>query len=106
MRIFDEVSEATHVSLPDFAKVTDPNFTWGNTQGTEMIQLINEAYDVVVQWKRNIFLVPSGKVGKAFVSEITRLVRGYAKATALEGIALKAVVVMLVLLLQKPHARS
>ena len=61
-------------------------------------------YDVVVQWKRNIFLVPSGKVGKAFVSEITRLVRGYAEATALEGIALKAVVV--ILLLQKPHARS
>ena len=71
-----------------------------------MIQLINEAYDVVVQWKRNIFLVPSGKVGKAFVSEITCLVRGYAEATAFEGIALKAVVVMQVLLLQKPHARS
>ena len=101
--IFDEVSEATHVSLPDFAKA---NFTWGNTQGTEMIQLINEAYDVVVQWKRNIFLVPSGKVGKAFVSEITRLVLGYAEATALEGIALKAVVVMQVLLLQQPHASS
>ena len=71
--------------------------------GAEMMIDINNAY---VTWRRNVFLIPSGKAGKAFVVEIARLIRSYAEASTLESIALKAVVVMQALLLQKPHTRS
>jgi hypothetical protein len=37
---------------------------------------------------------------------MTRLIQAYALGTAMEGIALKALVVLQVLLLQKPHSRS
>ena len=71
--------------------------------GAEMMIEINNAY---VNWRRNVFLIPSGKAGEAFVVEIARLIRSYAEASTLESIALKAVVVMQALLLQKPHTRS
>ena len=46
--------------------------------------------------------IPSGKCGKEFISKIARLLRVYAEAMALESIALKAVTVLCILLLQKP----
>ena len=67
---------------------------------------MNKIYDKVVFWKKNLFLLPSGKVGKDFVAEMTRLVQSFANATSMEEIALKALVILQVLILQKPHARS
>ena len=48
----------------------------------------------------------NGKCGKAFVSELARLFHAYAAGSALESIALKAVTVGSVLLLQKPPCTS
>ena len=50
------------------------------------------------------FLVLTGKVGKEFVHEATRLIRSYAQGTALESVALYAI--MTVLLLWKPFCAS
>ena len=63
-------------------------------------------YDEVVHWKRNIFVIPSGAAGKGFVSKLARLLQAYADASSLECIALKACMVMQVILLQKPSPRS
>ena len=65
-------------------------------------QAITAAYTEVVHWNRNLFLVPSGNAGKDFVTELARLFRSYAEASALESVALKAAMVMPHLLLQKP----
>ena len=51
-------------------------------------------------------MTPSGKAGKAFIGGTTRLLVGFADATAMEGIALKAMVVFHVVFLQKPSATS
>ena len=51
------------------------------------------------------FLLPSGKAGKAFISELARLYQSYADNSTLECIVLKAGSVMQSLLLQKPHAK-
>ena len=59
-----------------------------------------------MHWRRNLFKVPSGKAGKAFVRELTRLFQAYADGSSLESVALKAAMVMPALLLQKPHPRS
>ena len=54
-------------------------------------------YEDIIHWRRNLFKVPFGKAGKAFVTEI---------AGALEAIALKSAMILLALLLQKPSASS
>jgi len=69
-------------------------------------QSVNAIYDEVVHWKRNLFKIPSGKAGRMFVQELTRLFTAYAENSALESIALKAAMIMPTLLLQKPHQRS
>ena len=47
-----------------------------------------------------------GEVGKTFINEITRLIDLWTKDSPLENIALKALHVMPVLLLQKPNKNS
>ena len=64
------------------------------------------AFEVVVHWRRNSFLVPSGKAGEDFALELARLYCAYADNTNLHSIAFTACCVFQVLLLQKPHARS
>ena len=54
----------------------------------------------------NLFKVPTGKSGKALVRELACMFQAYADGSALEGIALQAVMVMPALLLQIPHPKS
>lgn len=95
-----------HVSLPDFIQIQEPNFTWGMTDGCAFVKVVDDAYAQVAHWRRNLFLIPSGKAGKEFIREITCLFNAYADASSLECIALKSIAVMQVLLLQKPIAKS
>ena len=50
-----------------------PNFVWGNIEGEELRALLNQAYEEVVHWRRDLFQIPSGSAGKAFVTELARL---------------------------------
>ena len=54
-------------SLPSFAPLSTPDFQWGCQPGHEFSRSIRAAYQETVHWRRNVFLVPSGKVGKDFV---------------------------------------
>ena len=54
----------------------------------------------------NIFMLPSGKVGKEFIRVLTSLFTAYHQGSALESVALEAVMVACVLLLKKPHSKS
>ena len=41
------------------------NFKWNNTvDGTIFTNELNEIYDEIVHWRRNLFLLPSGSTGK------------------------------------------
>ena len=93
-------------SLPSFAPLSTPNFQWGCQPGHEFSRSIRAAYQETVHWRRNVFLVPSGKVGKDFVRELTALFTAYSQAAALESVALDSVMVVCTLLLQKPHVGS
>ena len=50
---------------------------WEEVNGESCIQAINDAYEEVVLWKRNLFLPPSSKAGKTFVKELARLYQAY-----------------------------
>ena len=92
--------------LPDFIPVQPASFKWGEIEGEAFCQDIQECYNQIVHWRRNLFKVPSGQAGKSFVRGLTRMFQSYADASALETVALQAAMVMPALLLQKPHAKS
>ena len=64
----DEVNN-TDVPLLYHGPCISNNFIWGEVNGESWIQAIKDAYEEAVSWKRNMFLLPSGKAGKAFVQE-------------------------------------
>ena len=89
-----------------FPALQPPNFTWGSSNGENFCTSINVAYEEVVHWRQNVFQVPSGSSGRAFVMELARLFQAYADSSSLECIAMKATIVMQILLLQKPSRAS
>ena len=93
----EDVSEpawaASVPQLPVFAPIERPNFRWGKLGGEEFSQTIRATYYEVTRWRRNILSVPSGKAGKEFVRELTRLINAYAQATALESVVIFDVVI-------------
>ena len=92
--------------LPVFVSMADPIFTWGSYDSNSFTESLQLAYTKVVHWKPNLFKLPQGKAGKSFVAELARLYKAFATGSALESIALKAVVVLPLLLLQNPSHRS
>ena len=54
--------------LPPFTPVPEPDFLWGEVgDGRNFACALNRIYDEIVQWKRNLFKVPSSKAEKGFV---------------------------------------
>ncbi len=75
---------------------------WGSKDGSLFLQEVSLAYERVVHWKPNLFLPPYGSEGKKFVQELARLLQAYADNSSLECVAMKGVVLLQQLLLQKP----
>ena len=90
------------------AAVYEPctDFLWGEVQGEHVCDFMLSAYETVVHWKLNVFLIPFGKAGKRFVKEIARLYQAFADNSALQSISLLAISVLQPLLLQKPYKNS
>ncbi len=84
-----------------------PSFSWSDLMdGASFSHTITSAYTEVIHWRRNLFHAPSGKAGISFVNTLASLFRAYGECSTLESIALRAAMVLAILLLQKPHARS
>ena len=93
-------------SLPSYAEASAPLFKWGTLNGKVAVKTISDCYDEATSWRRNIFKIPSGKSGNLFVKELTRLFNAFGEGTALESIALKAAMLLPILVLQKPNKTS
>ena len=92
-------------STDQFKPCTD--FLWNNiVTGEQVCDFLISAYDEVVHWGPNVFLIPYGKAGKHFIKELARLYQAFAEDTALSSIALMACSVLQPLLLQKPYKQS
>lgn len=76
ININDELINVNAFPLPDEIH-TPASFQWGESSGDDCIRSINDAYEEIVTWRRNVFLLPSGKAGKAFIKELTRLYQAY-----------------------------
>ena len=94
--------------LPTFQAVAEPTFVWGTMDSVNFIHSLDATYCDVIHWIKNYFVVPRCSAGRDFVSELAscRLFRLVGEGSALESIALKAVIVVCALLLQKPARNS
>ena len=98
-------ASSSMTALPPYTELRAASFYWNDRiEGTVFCQKVSTAYDEIVHWHRNLFLVPYGRVGRDFVH--ATLFLSYGEAGALEGIAIKAAMLMCALLLQKPHSQS
>ena len=79
---------------------------WGNHSAEDVKMIINAIYEECVKWKKNLFLLPSGRIGKDFVDEMTRLIHEWINDSPLHEIALKALMIMPAILLQKSNKNS
>ena len=70
-------------------------------------KIIEEIYDEVIQYKRNNLFTPSsGKALETMINEMTTLINNYNNNCIKSHIALKWLMIMPKLLLQKPHTKS
>ena len=93
-------------ALPVFNPMSEPNFTWGERDSESFCKELQTTYDELVHWRKKCFKIPWGNAGKSLVDELCRLYTAFADASALECVALRAAVVLPILVLQQPHRRS
>ena len=82
------------------------SYTWGNYPSHVFEANVLTVYEQVVYWKKNLFLLPSGKAGKQYIDETTKLMNEWLHESTLKNIAFKAIMIMPNLLLQKPSKNS
>ena len=80
--------------------------TWGILKGRELKNAVDGAYNEVVKWQKNIFKLPSGKAGKEFLNILTELFNSFNVSSPLEPIAMKVIMIVGPILLQKPSQNS
>ena len=80
------------------------NKTWGSISYESVCDTINGVYDEIVHFRRNIFNVPTGGAGKAFIEELTFWIKH--SNSDLNSVALRAFMVLPTVILQKPSATS
>ena len=81
-------------------------YTWGNYKSRVFGTNVSIVYEQIVYWKKNLFLLPSGKTRKQFTDKTTQLMYERLQNSPLKDIAFKAIMIMLNLLLQKPSKNS
>ena len=62
--------------LPEHNVVDKPSMiTWGTRSDGSLIviptSIVTDAYNEIVTWRKNVFLVPYGKTGKEFIDQVT-----------------------------------
>ena len=70
--------------------------------GEEFYREINDAYETIVHWQKDLFMIPSGKAGKEFITELSSWLNKFNNDTPFQSIALKVYMILPSFLLQKP----
>ena len=65
------------------------SFVWVERYGALFTDDLKEAYEEIVFWRKNIFMLPTGNAGKKYIKEVTRLLNVGRQNTPLRSINLK-----------------
>ena len=82
------------------------SFTWGKYPSHVFEANVSTVYEQIVYWKKNLFLLPSGKAGKQYIDETTKLMNEWVQESPLKDIAFKAIMIMPNIPLKKPSKNS
>ena len=82
------------------------SYKWGEYENAIFETNINDVYERIVYWRKNLFMLPTGKVGKRYIDETTRLMNAWTEDSPLKNVAFKVIMIMPSLLLQKPSKNS
>ena len=98
-----------NTSLPEHEITEKPAIIkWGKDKNGVLINIqssdIIKAYEEIILWRKNVFLVPYGKIG--IIDQLTTHVNQWNSKSEQQHIALKAVFVLLAVGLQKPGPKS
>ena len=58
-------------NLPNYPESTNPRFSYHDIPGETFSNLINDLYNEIVTWKKNLFKLPTGSAAKAFIKELS-----------------------------------
>ena len=89
-------------TLPPYPTSSILDLHWGSVHGEQLASAITLSYALIVHWKPNLFLVPSGHQGNRFVDELTRLFNSFTTNSSLQPVAIQAAMLLPALALQKP----
>ena len=100
-------SETTQWFCARCQSIHSNNLEWGEHSGEEAIhQLIQTAYNEILNWKKNLFTVPRGTSGNKFIGELSRLINLFVHKTPWEKLSLTLVHIFVPIMLQRPSAKS
>jgi len=89
------------------APAVQPIRVWGQHTQNDLRQIISAAYEEIVHWQKNLFMVPTGASGKKFVKETTKFIEYFnSNSEFFCEISMKVLMIMPSLLLQKPGYKS
>jgi hypothetical protein len=94
--------------LPQFSPASDAEFKWmgSGASGKDVSAQFATAYESVVRFRKNVFILPGGAVAKRFINRKTDLIEAAATPGPLQRSALKASFCMEHLLLQRVSSRG
>ena len=81
-------------------------YKWGDYDNKSFEKNLHVIYEKIVYWRRNLFLLPTGKAGTQYIDETSRLMNAWLHHSPLKDVAFKAIMIMPSILLQKPKKDS
>ena len=104
LRVQGSADVRTGLDLPQPEPIasSDPSFRLGDLSAAETAGAIEAAYNKCVHFRPNAFSVPSGNIGRRFITTLTSFYSCFGDGGSYEMIALKIAAVYQMLMLQKP----
>ena len=53
--------------------INPPAYKWNNIPPYLFEENVRAAYEKIVFWRKNVFLLPTGKAGRSYIDEVSRL---------------------------------
>ena len=72
------------------------------TRFSRLVKNWTIAITLFVTWRKNVFLIPRGNASKKFISALKGLINLFNNNNITKEVALKAVIVLMPIMLQKP----
>ena len=70
--------------------ISKNHYKWGDYDGHVFEKSLNVIYDIIVYWKKNLFMLPTGGAGKDYIDEITRLFNASIQDSAMKHITFQS----------------